>query len=69
MIVDLIITAWVVYAAKSALLFWLLLFIAVWFRKPGRPFYSGILRFALLMMGISLLFSIFGGGDDCDCDL
>jgi hypothetical protein len=35
---------------------------------PDRPFSSGLLKLAMAL-GISALFSLFGGGGDCDCDL
>lgn len=35
--------------------------------RPDRPFSSGLVRLALMALGISALLSLFGG--DCDCDL
>lgn len=68
MIVDLILAAVLGVAAQSFLAFVVLLVLGAIFWRTDRPFFSGLLKFALVALGISALFSIFGG-DDCDCDL
>jgi hypothetical protein len=60
--------AWLSLTLKSWGIFWILLVIALIFRRPGSPFASGILRFIFMALGISFLFGLFGG-DDCDCDV
>ena len=69
MIIDLILAAFTGILAQSFFMFLILIIFAALFFRPNRPFSSGLVRFALLALGISALFSAFGGGDDCDCDL
>jgi len=67
MITDFILALWAGWATQSFGVFVLVL--GVFFWRHDRPFSSGVLRLALIALGISALFSLFGGGDDCDCDL
>lgn len=68
MIIDLILATVLGIAAQSLLVFVVLIVLGAIFWRPGRPFSSGLLKFALVALGISALFSLFCG-DDCDCDL
>lgn len=68
MIIDLILATVLGIAAQSLLVFVVLIVLGAIFWRPDRPFSSGLLKFALVALGISALFSLFGG-DDCDCDL
>ncbi len=68
MIIDFILAVFVGVVTQSFFIFLLLIVLAVLFIRPGRPFSSGLVKLALMALGISALFSLFGG-DDCDCDL
>lgn len=79
MIIDFILATVLGITVQSFLVFVVLLVLGAIFWRPDRPFgrssklrfapfSSGLLKFALVALGISALFSIFGG-DDCDCDL
>ncbi len=68
MIIDLILAVIAGITLKSFLAFLVLAAIAGICARPDRPWSSSLLRFALVMLGISALFSLFGGSD-CDCDL
>ena len=69
MIVDFILTAFAGFVTQSSFVFLVLIVLAALFVRPGRPFSSGLLKLALMALGIFALFSLFGGGSDCDCDL
>lgn len=69
MIVDFILAAFAGVVTQSFFIFCVLIVLAALFVRPERPFSSGLLKLALMAMGVSALFSLFGGGDDCDCDL
>lgn len=69
MIVDFILAVFAGFVTQSFFVFLVLIVLAVLFVRPGRPFSSGLLKLALMALGISALFSLFGGGGDCDCDL
>jgi len=69
MIIDFILAVLGGIVTQSFIVFFVLIFLALPFIKPDQPFYSGLFKMLLIMAGISVLFSIFGGGDDCDCDL
>lgn len=68
MIIDFILATVLGITVQSFLVFVVLFVLGAIFWRPDRPFSSGLLKFALVALGISALFSIFGG-DDCDCDL
>lgn len=68
MITDFILAVFAGVVTQSFFIFLLLIVLAVLFIRPGRPFSSGLVKLALMALGISALFSLFGG-DDCDCDL
>lgn len=68
MIIDFILATVLGITAQSYFVFVVLLVLGAIFWRQDRPFSSGLLKFALVALGISALFSIFGG-DDCDCDL
>ncbi|MDY0071958.1 MAG: hypothetical protein RBR77_04855 [Thauera sp.] len=69
MIIDFILAAFVGIATQSFFMFLMLIICAAVFIRPERPFSSGLVKLALMALGISALFSLFGGGSDCDCDL
>lgn len=69
MIVDFILAVFAGFVTQSLFVFLVLIVLAALFVRPGRPFSSGLLKLALMALGISALFSLFGGGGDCDCDL
>ena len=68
MIVDLILATIIGIAAESFPVFLVFLALGAIFSRPDRPFSSGLLKLALMALGISTLFSLFGG-DDGDCNL
>jgi hypothetical protein len=68
MIIDLILATVLGIAAQSFLAFVALAALGAIFWRPDCPLSSGLLKFALVALGISALFSLFGG-DSCDCDL
>ena len=69
MIIDFILAVFAGVVTQSFFIFLILIFFAVLFIRPDRPFSSGLLKLALMALGISALFSSIGGGSDCDCDL
>ena len=69
MIIDFILAAFAGIVTQSFFVFLILIVFAALFIRPDRPFSSGLVKLALMALGISALFSLFGGGDDCDCDL
>lgn len=69
MIVDFILAAFAGIVTQSFVVFMILIAFAALFIWPDRPFSGGLLKLALMALGISALFSLFGGGDGCDCDL
>lgn len=69
MIIDLILAAFAGIVTQSFFVFLILTVFAALFIRPDRPFSSGLVKLALMAMGISALFLLFGGGGDCDCDL
>lgn len=69
MIVDFILAAFAGIVTQSFVVFLILMVFAALFVRPDRPFSSGLLKLALMALGISALFSLFGGGDGYDCDL
>lgn len=69
MIIDFILAVFAGVVTQSFFIFLMLIFFAVLFVRSDRPFSSGLLKLALMALGISALFSLFGGGSDCDCDL
>lgn len=69
MIIDFILAALAGIVTESFIVFLILIVLAVLLIRPDRPFSSGLLKLALMALGISALFSLFGGGGDCDCDL
>lgn len=69
MIVDFILAVFAGFVTQSSFLFLVLIVVAALFVRPGRPFSGGLLKLALMALGISALFSLVGGGSDCDCDL
>jgi len=75
MIIDFILAALAGIFTQNFSIFLILLVLAVLYAallgRPDRPFSSGLVRLALIALGISVLFSLFGGGGDggdCDCD-
>ncbi len=68
MIVDLMIAGLVAFGANSFLVFFLLMGIGVLFAHPDKPYSSGLFRVFLLLSGLAVLMSLFGG-DDCDLDV
>ncbi len=68
MIIDFILATVLGLAAQSFFAFIVLLVLGAIFSRPDHPFSSGLFKFALMSLGISAQFSLFGG-DDCDCDL
>ncbi|MEW5889137.1 MAG: hypothetical protein AB1768_08785 [Pseudomonadota bacterium] len=69
MIIDFILAVWAGLETRSFAIFFLVLLIGGFFWHPDRPLSSGLFRFAFIALGISALLSVFGSGDDCDCDL
>lgn len=69
MIIDFILAVFAGVVTQSFFIFLILILFTVMFVRPDRPFSSGLLKLALMALGISALFSLFGGGDGCDCDL
>lgn len=69
MIIDFMLAVFAGIVTQSFFVFLILIVFAALFIRPDRPFSSGLLKLALMALGISALFSIFGGGIDCDCDL
>ena len=69
MIIDFILAVFAGVVTQSFFIFMILVVFAASFVQPDRPFSSGLLKQALMALGISALFSLFGGGSDCDCDL
>lgn len=69
MIIDLIIAVFIGSVVQSWDVFVWLLFLSVLLGRSDRPWSSGLLKLALLAMGISFLMALFGGRGDCDCDL
>lgn len=67
MIIDFILAVFAGIGTESFFVFLMLIVLAALFIRPDRPFSSGLVRLALMALGISALFSLFGG--DCDCDL
>lgn len=68
MVIDFIIAAYAGIKAGSLPGFLLLLFLSVMFSSPSRPGSSGLLNLVLVLTGVSILLSLFGGGDS-DWDL
>lgn len=66
MIIDIILAALAGIVTESFFVFMILIILAALFIRPDRPFSSGLVKLALMALGISALFSLFGGGDDCD---
>jgi len=66
MIIDFILAVLAGIFTQNFFIFLVLIVLAALFARPDRPFSSGLLKLALMAIGISVLFS---GGDDCDCDL
>lgn len=64
MIIDCILAVFAGVATQSALVFWVLITFAALFIRTDRPFSSGLLKLAWMALGISALFSLFGGGGD-----
>lgn len=69
MIIDVIFAVFAGVVTQSFFFFLILIVFAALFMHPDRPFSSGLLKLALMALGISALFSLLGGGGDCDCDL
>lgn len=69
MIIDFILAVFVGVITQSFFAFLILIVFSALFIRPDRPFSSGLLKLALMALGMSALFSLFGGGGDCDCDL
>jgi hypothetical protein len=63
MLIDLALALIAAVYMQSMLLFVLLIFVALPFAKPEKPWSSGLLKLGLMALGISIL---FGGHDDCD---
>jgi hypothetical protein len=66
-VIDFIVATFSGIAAESFWVFLALCMIALPFVRVDKPYRSGLLRLALMLLGISALFSLFGG-DGCDCD-
>lgn len=66
MIIDFILAALAGIVAESFIVFLILIVLAALLIQPDRPFSSGLVKLALMALGISALFSLFGGGNDCD---
>jgi len=69
MIIDLILAVVAGIAMRDFFIFLILIVLAILFARADRPLSSGLVRLALMALGISALFSLFGGSGDCDCDL
>lgn len=69
MIIDFILAVFAGVVTQSFFVFLILIVFAALFIRPDRPFSSGLVKLVLMALGISALFSLFGGGGDCDCDL
>ncbi len=69
MVIDFLIALVLGIVAQSFAIFVLLILLALPFARPERPLKSGLLRLGLMALGVSALFSLFGSGGDCDCDL
>lgn len=68
MVIDFMLAVFAGIVTQSFLVFVILIVLAALVVRPDRPFSSGLLKLALMAIGMSALFSLFGG-DDCDCDL
>lgn len=68
MIIDFVLAAFAGFGAESFTIFTILMFLALIFVRRDRPWSSGLVRFALMALGISALLLLFGGSD-CDWDL
>ena len=66
MVIDLILAVWLGFSLQSFTVFLILMVLAALLARADRPFSSGLLKLALMALGISALFSLLGGGD---CDL
>jgi hypothetical protein len=67
MIIDVLLAIVLGLVTQSVWVFSLIVLVGAIFSRPDRPFASGVLKFALIALGISWLMSL--GGDDCDCDV
>lgn len=67
MIIDVLLAIILGLVTQSLWVLVLILILGALFGRPDRPFASGVLKFALIALGISWLMSL--GGDDCDCDV
>lgn len=65
MVIDFILAVFAGIVTQSFLVFVILIVLAALVVRPDRPFSSGLLKLALMAIGMSALFSLFGG-DDCD---
>lgn len=63
MIFDFILAVFFGFVTQSFFVSLVLIVLAAPSFRPGRPLSSGL----LMALGVSALFSLFGG--DCDCDL
>lgn len=68
MVIDFMLAVFAGIVTQSFLVFVILIVLAALVVRPDRSFSSGLLKLALMAIGMSALFSLFGG-DDCDCDL
>lgn len=68
MLIDLFLALIIGIAAQSVAAFLILIALAAILARPDQPFSSGLLKLAMLAVGLSFLSSLFGGSD-CDCDL
>lgn len=75
MIIDLILALVFGISLQSFWAFFILCALALPFTQIEPPYRSGLfkvatfgLKIGLMALGISALFSMFGGGDDCDFD-
>ena len=64
MIIDFILAAFAGIVTQSIDVFLILIVLAAFFIRPDRPFSSGLVKFALMALGVSALFSLFGGRGD-----
>lgn len=71
MVIDFLIALYFGIVSWNFFIFLILIVLALPFARPDRPLSSGLLRLALVALGVSALFSLFGGGadGDCDCDI
>ena len=69
MIIDFILAVFAGIVTQSIFVLLILIVFAAFFIRPIRPFSSGLVELAMMALGISALFSLFGGGGGCDCDL